>query len=231
MVYSKRHPKCDWCCTQKWCRFKWNYEYHWYTAVAESGEEYRIYCWTWNGKFNCQCYVKENITFTHRYKFINHHSVNSAHWRIFRDETMRKDSNLVIYTTLSTFSSLCSQIKIPNNLIILRRSFNWRTHLARKISIANLWMIIIFRRFYIDFVFIYSQTGQRIVEDVMKIRWEIISNLLFAMFSCLIVIAMMRFVAKPLVWLSILGVLAMLGFGKENSAQKIAPNRNLRNNF
>lgn len=62
--------------------------------------------------------------------------------------------------------------------------------------------------------FLNPQTGQRIVEDVMKIRWEIILNLLFAMFSCLIVIAMMRWVAKPLVWLSILGVLAMLGFGE-----------------
>lgn len=36
------------------------------------------------------------------------------------------------------------------------------------------------------------------------------------MFSCLIVIAVMRWVAKPLVWLSILGVLVMLGFGKLN---------------
>lgn len=48
----------------------------------------------------------------------------------------------------------------------------------------------------------------------MKIRWEISVNLLFAMFSCLIVIAVMRWVARPLVWLSILGVLTMLGFGK-----------------
>lgn len=39
-------------------------------------------------------------------------------------------------------------------------------------------------------------------------------DLLLAMFSCLIVIAVMRWVAKPLVWLSILGVLALLGFGK-----------------
>lgn len=53
---------------------------------------------------------------------------------------------------------------------------------------------------------------------MIRIRWEIIANLLFAMFSCLIVIALMRWVAKPLVWLSILGVLVMLGFGKSNQS-------------
>lgn len=67
---------------------------------------------------------------------------------------------------------------------------------------------------FINFVYMCPQTGQQVVEDVMKIRWEIVVNLLFAMFCCLIVIALMRWVAKPLVWLSILGVLALLGFGK-----------------
>lgn len=64
--------------------------------------------------------------------------------------------------------------------------------------------------------------GQRIVEDVMKIHWQITVNIFLAMFFCLIVIAMMRWVAKPLVWLSILGVIIMLGFGKiytENVAE------------
>lgn len=55
--------------------------------------------------------------------------------------------------------------------------------------------------------------GQRIVEDVIQTRWEIIIDLLLAMFCCLIVIAVMRWVAKPLVWLSILGAIGMLGFG------------------
>lgn len=48
----------------------------------------------------------------------------------------------------------------------------------------------------------------------MKIKWDIILDLLVAMFSCLIVIAVMRWVATPLVWLSILGVITMLGLGK-----------------
>lgn len=41
-------------------------------------------------------------------------------------------------------------------------------------------------------------------------------GLLFAMIACLILIAIMRWIARPLVWLSILGVLSMLGFGKNN---------------
>lgn len=45
--------------------------------------------------------------------------------------------------------------------------------------------------------------------------WQHISmGLLFAMIACLILIAIMRWIARPLVWLSILGVLSMLGFGK-----------------
>lgn len=59
-----------------------------------------------------------------------------------------------------------------------------------------------------------SQTGQRIVEDVIRIKWEIILDLVLAMVSCLIVIAVMRWIATPLVWLSIIGVITMLGFGK-----------------
>lgn len=56
--------------------------------------------------------------------------------------------------------------------------------------------------------------GQQIVEDVMKTKWNITLSVMVAMFSCLIVIAVMRWVATPLVWLSILGVIVMLGFGK-----------------
>ncbi|XP_055298799.1 choline transporter-like 2 isoform X6 [Sitodiplosis mosellana] len=59
----------------------------------------------------------------------------------------------------------------------------------------------------------FEGMGQRIVEDVLKIRWEIGADIFIAMFFCLIVIAVMRWVATPLVWLSILGVIVMLGFG------------------
>lgn len=60
--------------------------------------------------------------------------------------------------------------------------------------------------------------GQRIVEDVMKLRWHIVMDLLLAICFCLIMIAVMRWVAKPLVWLSILGVLGILGFGRFNKS-------------
>lgn len=62
--------------------------------------------------------------------------------------------------------------------------------------------------------------GQRIVEDVIKTKWNIVLDLLIAMFSCLVVIAVMRWVATPLVWLSILGVITMLGFGESNKSHK-----------
>lgn len=58
--------------------------------------------------------------------------------------------------------------------------------------------------------------GQKIVEDVMETWQHISMGLLFAMIACLILIAIMRWIARPLVWLSILGVLSMLGFGKNN---------------
>lgn len=52
----------------------------------------------------------------------------------------------------------------------------------------------------------------------MKTKWNIIIDLLLAMFCCLIVIAVMRWVATPLVWLSILGVITLLGFGESKNA-------------
>lgn len=54
----------------------------------------------------------------------------------------------------------------------------------------------------------------------MKIKWEIGADILLAMFFCLIVIAVMRWVATPLVWLSILGVIVLLGFGNWISGEK-----------
>lgn len=50
--------------------------------------------------------------------------------------------------------------------------------------------------------------------DLMQTKWDIFGGLLVAMFSCLIVIAAMRWVATPIVWLSILGMITMLGYGE-----------------
>lgn len=53
-----------------------------------------------------------------------------------------------------------------------------------------------------------------IVEDVMETYWHILVGLILAMIACLILIAIMRWMATPLVWLSIIGVITMLGFGE-----------------
>lgn len=53
-----------------------------------------------------------------------------------------------------------------------------------------------------------------IVEDVIETWVYILIGLLISMFSCLILIAIMRWLATPLIWLSIVGVIVMLGFCK-----------------
>lgn len=56
--------------------------------------------------------------------------------------------------------------------------------------------------------------GQMIVEDIIETWYYVLIGLLIAMIFCLIVIAIMRWMATPLVCLSILGVISMLGFCK-----------------
>lgn len=55
-----------------------------------------------------------------------------------------------------------------------------------------------------------------IVEDIIETYIYIFVGLLVAMGGCLIIIALMRWMATPLVWLSIIGVIGMLGFGKSH---------------
>lgn len=55
--------------------------------------------------------------------------------------------------------------------------------------------------------------GQMIVEDVIASWTHILTGLLISMFSCLVIIAVLRWLATPLVWLSISGVITLLGFG------------------
>lgn len=66
---------------------------------------------------------------------------------------------------------------------------------------------------YLFFFIKPLKEGQKIVEDVVQSWWAILIGLVIAMVCCLIVIAMMRWLAAPLLWLSILGVIAMLSFG------------------
>lgn len=61
-----------------------------------------------------------------------------------------------------------------------------------------------------------QQIGQKVVEDVIETWGSTLTGLFIAMISCLILIAIMRWIARPLVWLSILGVIAILGYGKQS---------------
>lgn len=56
--------------------------------------------------------------------------------------------------------------------------------------------------------------GQMVVEDLIESWQHILIALVIAMVACLIFIALMRWVATPLVWLSIVGVIVILGFCK-----------------
>ncbi|XP_037044636.1 choline transporter-like 2 isoform X2 [Bradysia coprophila] len=62
--------------------------------------------------------------------------------------------------------------------------------------------------------------GQKIVEDIISSKWHILVALIIAMVCSLILIAMMRWLAAPLLWLSIIGVLVMLGFATFYSVTK-----------
>ena len=56
--------------------------------------------------------------------------------------------------------------------------------------------------------------GQLIVEDTINIWPVLAAGLVIAAFCSLIIIAIMRWVAGPVVWLSIVGVIALLGTGE-----------------
>lgn len=57
-----------------------------------------------------------------------------------------------------------------------------------------------------------QQEGQKIIADITASLIPIGVALLVAMVCCLIIIAMMRWLAGPLLWLSIVGVIALLAF-------------------
>lgn len=58
--------------------------------------------------------------------------------------------------------------------------------------------------------------GQMIIEDVIDSYKYILAGFVISMVVSLIFIAMMRWIAAPMVWLSILGVMALLSYGKLN---------------
>jgi len=55
--------------------------------------------------------------------------------------------------------------------------------------------------------------GQMIVEDIMNSWWQILISLILSMFVSLLFIAILRWLAAPLIWFSIIGVLTILVYG------------------
>lgn len=58
------------------------------------------------------------------------------------------------------------------------------------------------------------QIGQLIVEDTINFWPVLAAGLAIAALCSLIIISIMRWVAGPVVWLSIVGVLSLLGAGE-----------------
>ncbi|XP_055621854.1 choline transporter-like 2 isoform X2 [Toxorhynchites rutilus septentrionalis] len=57
------------------------------------------------------------------------------------------------------------------------------------------------------------QTGQMVVEDILETWKLVIIFMLLSLLASLIFITMLRWIAKPMVWISILGVIAALCYG------------------
>ncbi|XP_057666374.1 choline transporter-like 2 isoform X2 [Diorhabda carinulata] len=57
------------------------------------------------------------------------------------------------------------------------------------------------------------EVGQNIVEDLAKCWWKILIGVLVAMAGCIVYVMILRWLASPMVWLSILGVIVGLGAG------------------
>ncbi|XP_018574274.1 CTL-like protein 2 isoform X2 [Anoplophora glabripennis] len=55
--------------------------------------------------------------------------------------------------------------------------------------------------------------GQNVVEDIIRSWWKILLGVVLALLACIIYIIMLRWMAAPIVWLSIIGVLACLSCG------------------
>ncbi|XP_039450769.1 choline transporter-like 2 isoform X2 [Culex pipiens pallens] len=57
------------------------------------------------------------------------------------------------------------------------------------------------------------QTGQMVVEDILETWRLVIVILVLSLVASLLFITMLRWIAKPMVWISILGVIAALSYG------------------
>ncbi|XP_055621858.1 choline transporter-like 2 isoform X3 [Toxorhynchites rutilus septentrionalis] len=60
---------------------------------------------------------------------------------------------------------------------------------------------------------LFAGTGQMVVEDILETWKLVIIFMLLSLLASLIFITMLRWIAKPMVWISILGVIAALCYG------------------
>ncbi|XP_038109357.1 choline transporter-like 2 isoform X3 [Culex quinquefasciatus] len=60
---------------------------------------------------------------------------------------------------------------------------------------------------------LFAGTGQMVVEDILETWRLVIVILVLSLIASLLFITMLRWVAKPMVWISILGVIAALSYG------------------
>ncbi|KAJ8977657.1 hypothetical protein NQ317_002459 [Molorchus minor] len=58
-----------------------------------------------------------------------------------------------------------------------------------------------------------EEIGQNVVEDIVYSRWNILAGVGIALVCCIIYILMLRWIAGPIVWLSIVGVVVAMSFG------------------
>lgn len=58
------------------------------------------------------------------------------------------------------------------------------------------------------------QLSSQIVQDLVQSRWYMLGALVAVIFICFIYILLLRWVVAPVVWTSIVGLLALLGFCK-----------------
>lgn len=74
-----------------------------------------------------------------------------------------------------------------------------------------------------------EEIGQNVVEDIMHSWWKILIGVGLALLACIIYILLLRWIAAPIVWLSIIGVVVCLGLGLYFSTIKYIEFRDLYN--
>lgn len=59
-----------------------------------------------------------------------------------------------------------------------------------------------------------EQLSSQIVQDLVQSRWYMAGALVAVVIVCFIYILLLRWVVTPVVWVSIAGLFALIGFGR-----------------